>query len=101
MKSIEIELPSYEELIQKLNELEMKLDQFTKPKQMEPIMTPKQLAEVLGKSTRTLQSWREPGNEKIAFSQYQSSIWYTAENVMKFLKEIEVSAQNDGGLSHE
>ena len=101
MKKIEFEMPSYEELIEKLNELEKKLDLLTKPKQLDPILTPKKLAEALDKSIRTLQSWREPGKEAIIYSQYGSSVWYTAENVLKFLMEHEFGSTNDGGPSHE
>lgn len=100
MNKIEFDIPAIKDLLEKVNELEKKLDLLTKPKQLDPIMTPKKLAEVLEKSTRTLQTWREPGKEAIIFSQYGSSVWYTAKNVLKFLKENEFGS-NNGGKSDE
>ena len=93
MKKIEIEMPSNEELIEKLNELEKKLDLLTKPKQLDPLLSPKELAEVLGRTTRTLQNWR--GEEKgPVYCQFGDNIWYRREDVEDFMLQYRINGNN-------
>ena len=93
MNELKLSFPDLNELKLRLDIIEKSLKRLCKSDQLKPLLSPKELAEVLGKTTRTLQNWR--GEQKgPVYCQFGDNIWYRREDVEDFMLQYRINGNN-------
>ena len=84
----------FENLIRKIDEIKLVLDQQNVDTNTEIWLTSKQAAKVLQKTTRTLQSYRDQG--MIPFSQHGREIRYRQSDIQDYLFDHYIEGRRAG-----
>lgn len=86
MEVIVIQSEAFQQIIRKIEEVKTMICEVKNKQPFTEIwLDNKQVCELLGISTRTLQSYRDEG--KIGFSQIGSKIYYKASDIESFLNK--------------
>ena len=79
-----IDNESYQELIQKIDEIDRKVSAIKTEKPARRWLTNKEVSEMLSVTGRTLQNYRDNG--VLSFSQVGSKMYYREDDIEKFLQ---------------
>jgi len=98
MNHLKLQIPFLEEITIKLGVIESKIDSISKTNNQSPVwLNTKQAAQILGVSTRTLQTYRDQGS--IPFSQFGREVRYKSEDLQDYLMAHYVKSRNrEGGV---
>ena len=99
MKTLQFQIPFFEEFNEKLKRIEFKLDSIQKKKSLDKrLLTTKEAAQALRISTRTLQTYRDQG--EIPFIQFVREVRYRPDDIQHFLMSHYVKPKDwEGGES--
>lgn len=90
MKTIQFEIPGFDELNNRIEELRKQIEELSQEKFCSSWLDNREFCKLLGISTRTAQNYRDRG--MITFSQIGPKIYYKQAEIEAFLEQYKVKA---------
>lgn len=96
MKSIQLNIPFYQEILDKLEDISSKMELMSEKSPLENTwLSNQEVAKLLRVTPRTLQNYRDQGI--IPFSQVGPKIYYKASDIQKHLEDHYVKSSYQKG----